>query len=48
MKWRNKNFGKSPFDPDYDDRYDAEEDYNRYIDEMELRYELERDNESDD
>lgn len=27
MTWRNKNYGKSPFDPDYDDTYDAEQDY---------------------
>lgn len=42
MTWRNKNFGLSPFDPDYRDDYDAEDDYNRYVDEAELRYELEK------
>ena len=26
MKWRDKNFGKSPFDPDYRDDYDADAD----------------------
>ena len=30
MKWRDKNFGKSPFDPDYDDSFDKDFDYARY------------------
>lgn len=42
MNWRNKNFGLSPFDPEYDDSYDAEEDYERYCDEQEMKYELEK------
>ena len=25
MKWHDKNAGKSPFDPDYDERFDADE-----------------------
>ena len=37
MKWRNKNFGKSPFDPDYDDRYDAEADHEAFCDEQERK-----------
>lgn len=35
MKWKDKNFGKHPADPDYIDDYDPEEDYERYIDAME-------------
>lgn len=42
MKWINKNYGKSPFDPGYDDRYDPDEDYERYCEELEIKYELER------
>ena len=30
MKWRDKNYGKSPFDPDYRDDYDAETDKEAY------------------
>lgn len=37
MKWRDKNFGKSPFDPDYDNSYDAEEDRERYELEQEMK-----------
>lgn len=37
MKWRNKNFGKSPFDPEYDRDYDAEEDYEEYLYWQELK-----------
>lgn len=40
--WWNKNFGKSPFDPDYDDRYDPEEDYENYCKNLEERHELNR------
>ena len=36
-KWRNKNFGKSPFDPDYDDRYDAGADRESFRDEQERK-----------
>lgn len=42
MKWRDKNFGKSPFDPDYLDDYDAEKDYDNYLDEQERKYEYQR------
>lgn len=44
MKWRDKNFGKSPFDPDYDDTYDSDEDYENYVTACEERYEYEREN----
>lgn len=37
MEWKNKNFGKSPQDPDYLEDYDPEEDYDRYMDEVELK-----------
>jgi len=40
-KWKDKNFGKCPQDPDYLEDYDAEEDYDRYLDEVELK-EMER------
>lgn len=42
MTWRDKNFGKSPFDPDYDDGYDAEADYDAYCTACEEREELKR------
>ena len=35
MKWKDKNFGKHPSDPDYIDDYDPEKDYERYLDDME-------------
>ena len=44
MKWRNRNFGKSVFDPDYLQDYDAEEDYENWIDEQEHKFEYEREN----
>ena len=44
MKYRNKNFGKSPFVPDYIQDYNPEEDYERYIDEQEWKFEYEREN----
>ena len=40
MKWHNKNFGKSPIDPDYRDDYDAEADkeaFDEACEEMEMR-----------
>jgi len=37
MKWHDKNFGKSPSDPEYETDYDREEDYDRYMDEVELK-----------
>ena len=42
MTWRDKNFGKSQFDPDYDDVYDAEADYYAYCTAREEREELKR------
>ena len=27
MSWKDKNYGKSPFDPDYDETYDRMQDY---------------------
>ena len=35
MKWRDKNFGKHPSDPDYD----------RYLDAVDERYQFEKENE---
>ena len=43
-KWRDKNYGKSPFDPDYIEDYDREEDYENYITACEEKYEWEREN----
>lgn len=40
--FRDKNFGKHPDDPDYIRDYDAEEDYERYLFEMELKYDEQR------
>ena len=37
MKWRNKNFGKSNFDPDYRDNYDADADKEAYDEACEER-----------
>lgn len=42
MKWHNKNFGKSPFDPDYDDAYNPEQDYDAYCEACEEREEYRR------
>ena len=39
MKWRDKNFGKSPFDPDYDDTYDRMQDYEDFCTALEEREE---------
>jgi len=36
-RWKDKNFGKSVFDPDYDDRFDAEEDHDRWELEQEMK-----------
>ena len=30
MRWRDKNIGKHPQDPEYDDSYDADADYDEY------------------
>ena len=37
MNWHNKNYGLSPFDPDYIDDYDAEQDYDAYCEACEER-----------
>lgn len=37
MTYRNKNFGKSLFDPDYIDGYDPHEDRERYELEQEMK-----------
>ena len=37
MKWRDKNSGKHPSDPDYDHSYDREEDYDEYLYWQELK-----------
>lgn len=44
MKWRNKNLGKHPDDPDYIQDYDPEEDHERFLEEQEQRFESERGN----
>lgn len=44
MKPHNPNLGKSPFDPDYRDDYNQEEDLERYEDEQELKEQLRREN----
>jgi hypothetical protein len=35
--WRDKNSGVHPADPDFDNSYDPEDDFNRYMDEVDLR-----------
>lgn len=37
MKYRDKNLGKSPFDPDYDDEYDMEKEIEAYEESCEAR-----------
>ena len=37
MSWKDKNYGKSPFNPDYRDDYDAEADKEDYDDACEER-----------
>ena len=44
MKWKDKNFGKHPSDPEYDDGYNPEEDYWRYMDAVEEREQVKREN----
>ena len=36
MRWHNKQRGKHPQDPEYDEEYDPEEDYEELCDEQEL------------
>lgn len=40
MTYHNKNLGKSPFDPDYDDTYDRMQDYEDFCTAQEEREEL--------
>ena len=42
MTWRDKNLGKSPFDPDYDDTYDRMQDYEDFCTAMEDKEEYKR------
>lgn len=42
MRWRDKNRGRSPFDPDYLEGYDPEEDKEAYDDACEEREERRR------
>ena len=42
MKWRDKNFGKSPLDPDYRDDYDAEADREAFDEEQERKEQSKR------
>ena len=40
--FHNVNEGLSPHDPEYDDSFDLDEEYERYLLEMELKEEQER------
>ena len=42
MKWRNKNAGKSPSDPDYLENYNAEEDFEAFCSATEDREQLKK------
>lgn len=42
MKWHNKNYGKSPFDPDYLDSYDPSVDKEAYDEACEEREQQKR------
>lgn len=42
MTWHNRNLFLSPFDPDYDDSFDPEEDYENYCQNLEERHEYNR------
>lgn len=42
MTYRNKNFGKSPFDPDYDETYDRMQDYEDFCTALEDKEEYRR------
>ena len=44
MRFHDKNYGKSPFDPDYVEDYDWQEDYDNYLQSVEDRYECKREN----
>lgn len=38
MRYIDRNFGKSPFDPDYIEDYDEQEEYDRYLDAVDEKY----------
>jgi hypothetical protein len=42
MTWRDKNLGKSPFDPDYIDEYDPDADLEAFDEACEEREEYKR------
>lgn len=42
MSWKDKNYGKSPFDPDYLENYDAEADKDAYDEACEEREEAKK------
>ena len=42
MSWKDKNFGKSPFDPDYIDSYDADADREAHDEACEEREQVRR------
>lgn len=42
MRWHNKQRGKHPQDPEWDDEYDPEEDYENWLDEQERKYQEEK------
>lgn len=44
MKWKNKNAGKHPADPDYIDGYDPDEDYERFLQAQEEMEQSKREN----
>ena len=44
MTYHNKNLGKSPFDPDYDDTYDRIQDYEEFCTALEDKEEYRREN----
>ena len=44
MKWKDRNFGTHPSDPEYETDYDKGEDYEDYLDEQELKEQSKREN----
>ena len=43
MKWKDKNAGKHPADPDYNVSYDPDEDMERYLQSLQEKEDHERD-----
>lgn len=41
---KDKNFGKSPFDPDYRDDYDEDAEYDAYLQAVEEREQFKKEN----